>query len=180
MSGQSRYQNPYLPNGGNPGDLNIAVASFRFIGMLGTIHTAQYLDADGVKRRKTFMLVKTNATLTAAPFDGCIAYWSAQDSYEVSTALVRGRPAGVFVNVPGVSSVCMIQILGRHPGVKYLASTTAAPSAAGLHVIPSATVTEVDCLAAGTAATYPLLGLSVGTASAQFGPVQLTVGAAYL
>lgn len=177
MAGNNwRYQNPYMPNGGNPEETNIPIANFRYAGQIGTIHTALYKDADGVSRTKTFMLVKTNATLAVAPFNGCPAYWSNQDDNEVSTALVRGRPAGVFINVPGVSSVCFIQILGRHPNVRIKGVPTATPTNAGLFVIPDSAAGACDCLAAGTAATYPPLGLSVSGLTGNDAAVFLTVG----
>lgn len=181
MAGNNiRYQNPYMPNGGKPEDTNIAIASFRYPGQLGTMHTALYKDADGVTRSKTFMLVKTNAVLATAPENGGVAWWSDQDNHEVTTlATNRGRVAGVFVNAASVSSVCFIQVGGRHPGVRFIGVPTAAPTAAGLIVVPSATAGAADCLAAGTAATYPPLGLSVGTATGNYAPVYLTIGAAW-
>lgn len=178
MAGNNiRYQNPYLPNGGNPADTNIAIASFRYPGQLGTIHSGLYKDTDGVWRTKAFMAVKTNATLTVAPFDGCPAFWSDQDTNEVSTALVRGRLVGVFISVPSVSSVCFIQVLGRHPNVRFKGTPTATPSAAGLIVIPDAAAGAFDCLAAGTAATYPPLGHTVGAPTGNDAPVYITIGA---
>lgn len=181
MAGNNiRYQNPYMPNGGKPEDTNIPLASFRYPGQLGTLHTALYKDADGVTRSKTFMLVKTNATLATAPENGGVAWWSDQDNFEVTTlATSRGRVAGVFLAAISVSSVCFIQVGGRHPGVRLIGAPTAAASAAGLVVVPSATAGQADCLAAGTAATYPQLGLSVGTATGNYAPVFLTIGAAW-
>lgn len=180
MAGNNiRYQNPYMPNGGNPEDTNIPIASFRYPGQLGTLHSALYKDADGVTRSKTFMLVRTNATLATAPENGGVAFWSNQDIFEVTTlATNRGRAAGVFVNAASVSSVCFIQVLGRHPGVRFIGVPTATPTAAGLIVVPSATAGQADCLASGTAATFPPLGHSVGAPTGNYAPVYLTIGAA--
>ena len=180
-NGQGRYQNQYLPNGGNVADTNIALASFRYAGAIGTFFSSKFKDADGVLRRKVFMLVKTNGTLATAPEDGGVAWWSDQDNFEVTTlATSRGRVAGVFTNVASVSSVCFIQILGRHPGVRFVSVPTAAPTAAGLIVVPSATAGQADALAAGTAATRPELGLTAGTATGNYAPVQLTIGARWM
>jgi hypothetical protein len=184
-NGQGRYQNQYLPNGGNPADTNIAIASFRYAGAIGTFFSYKQKDADGVYRRKVYMLVKTNATLATAPEDGGVAWWSDQDTFEVTTlATNRGRVAGVFVNVASVSSVCFIQILGRHPGVRFVGAPTAAPSAAGLIVVPSATAGQADAFPAVPGAGFPVylpeLGLTVGTATGNYAPVYLTIGAKWM
>lgn len=127
-------------------------------------------------RFKTFQYVQTDSTMAVAPFKGAVALWSNKASYVVTTTVAtlgRGRVAGIFENddsgkwtgranaiTPGY--YCFIQTQG--PGlVKFLDSPTAAPTAAGLIVVPSATAGKADCLAAGTAATYPALGLSAST-----------------
>jgi hypothetical protein len=46
--------------------------------------------------------------------------------------------------------------------VKFIDAVTAAPTVAGLFVIPSATNAKADCLAAASAPTYPPLGVSAG------------------
>jgi len=180
-NGQGRFQSQYLPNGGNVGETNIALASFRYPGSIGTFFSNKFKDVDGVWRRKVYMLVKTNGTLATAAEDGGVAWWSDQDNFEVTTlATSRGRVAGVFTNVASVSSVVFIQILGRHPGVRFLSVPTAAPTAAGLIVVPSGTAGQADALAAGTAATYPELGITVGTATGNYAPVNLSIGARWM
>jgi hypothetical protein len=91
-----------------------------------------------------------------------VAWWSDKTKYLVTTApttLGRGRIAGVFQNAIGLGNFGCIQTQGPAI-VKYVDTPTAAPSAAGLFVIPSATAGKADCIAAGTASTYPVLGLS--------------------
>ena len=129
-------------------------------------------------RFKTFQYVQTDSTMTVAPFKGAVAWWSNKASYLVTTTVTtlgRGRIAGVFENddtgryAPGglaspitLGNFCFIQTQG--PGlVKFVDAPTAAPTAAGLLVIPSATNGKADCLAAGSSATYPILGLSAST-----------------
>jgi hypothetical protein len=51
---------------------------------------------------------------------------------------------------------------GGPANVKFVDAPTASPTVAGLIVIPSSTAGKADCLAAGTAATYPKLGVSAG------------------
>ena len=50
--------------------------------------------------------------------------------------------------------------------MKFVDAPTATPDATGLIVVPSATAGKADCLAAGSAATYPRIGRSAGTYNA--------------
>lgn len=114
---------------------------------------------------KTFKLVKTDSTMAVAPYDGAVAWFSDQANNVVTTTVTtlgRGRVAGVFKNVVTPGYYTCIQIKGKGK-VKFIDAVTAAPTAAGLIVIPSATNGKADCLAAGSAATYPALGRSAGT-----------------
>jgi hypothetical protein len=120
-------------------------------------------------RAKTYQLVQTDSAMTVAPFKGAVAWWSDKTKYLVTTTVTtlgRGRIAGVFQNdesqfpiTPG--QYTCVQIKGP-ASVKFVDAPTAAPSAAGLFVIPSATNGKADCLAAGSAATFPPLGVSAG------------------
>lgn len=114
---------------------------------------------------KTFKLVKTDSTMAVAPFDGAVAFFSDQAANVVTTTVTtlgRGRVAGVFKNNVTPGYFTCIQVKGKSQ-VMFVDAPTAAPTAAGLIVIPSATNAKADCLAAGTAATYPALGRSAGT-----------------
>ena len=95
-------------------------------------------------------------------------WWSNQAVYRVTTtvtALGRGRVAGVFKNAVTPGNYCCVQQSGISV-VKFIDAVTSAPDATGKIVIPSSTNAKADCLAAGTAATYPVLGRSAGTYNA--------------
>lgn len=116
-------------------------------------------------RSKTYQLVRTDSTMTVAPFRGAVAWWSDKTQYLVTTSatkLGRGRIAGVFQNAPTKGNYTCVQTEGPAT-VKFVDAPTASPTVAGLFVIPSATDGKADCLAAGSAATYPTLGQSAGT-----------------
>lgn len=115
-------------------------------------------------REKSYRYVRTDSTMSVAPFKGALAWWSDRKIYLVTTSptkLGRGRVAGVFQNAPTLGNYCFIQTAGPAT-VKFVDAPTATPTAAGLFVIPSATPGKADCLAAGSAATYPVIGVSAG------------------
>ena len=117
--------------------------------------------ADGGKGSKTFKYVQVDSTAPVDPYQGAVAWWSDKDNMIVTTSATnRGQVAGVFCGpYPQKGNYGFIQVQGPAI-VKFVDAVTAAPTAAGLHVIPSATNAKADCLAAGSAATYPLLGRS--------------------
>jgi hypothetical protein len=113
-------------------------------------------------RSKTYQLVQTDSTMTVSPFPGAVAWWSDKTKYQTTTTVAtlgRGRIAGVYQGSPTKGNYCYIQT-GGPATVKFVDAPTAAPTAAGLIVIPSATAGKADCLAAGSAATYPPMGVS--------------------
>jgi len=112
---------------------------------------------------KVFKYVLVDSTAPVAPFIGAVAWWSDRDNFVVTTAATnRGKVAGVFCSAfPQVGKYGFIQI-GGPAIVKFVDAVTAAPTAAGLFVVPSSTNAKADCLAAGTAALYPQLGTSNG------------------
>lgn len=113
---------------------------------------------------KVFKYVLVDSTATLAPFIGAVAWWSDRDNFVVTTAATnRGQVAGIFCGAtPQIGRYGFIQI-GGPAIVKFIDAVTAQPTTAGLHVIPSATAGKADCLAAGSAPTYPLIGTSNGT-----------------
>lgn len=142
-------------------------------GQLGQKFTV--IGADGLARR--FQVVQCDSTMTVAPAEGYVAWWQSRSAYRVTTSASstfgRGGAAGIFRDrlgtglangyaVASVGNIVCIQLKGLAP-VKGVDSPTAAFTAASLIVVPSATDGKADCLAAGTAATYPALGLSAGT-----------------
>jgi hypothetical protein len=135
-----------------------------------------------------WQIVKTDSVMDVQPYDGAVAYWLDRANYVVTTDVSvagRGNVAGVFrdSSAPqdtathniGLGQICCIQKKGEETQVNFVNSPTAAPTAAGLIVIPSATDGQADCLAAGSPATYPELGKSVGTATNHFAAVALNV-----
>ncbi len=155
-------QTIYLPNGGDPEQVN--EATLQQPGMLG----GRVINPS-TSGNKEYQLVQVDSSSTNTPagtvFDGATAWWSNRNTFLVGTApaaLGRGNVAGVFVNAATPGRYTCIQVVGRHDQVKLVDAPTASPTAAGLFIIPSATNGKADCLAAGTAASYPVLGRSAG------------------
>lgn len=116
-------------------------------------------------REKRYKYVSTDSTMSVSPFSGAVAWWAEATGYKTTTSpttLGRGRVAGVYVNAITKGNYGYIQV-GGPCVVKFVDAPVAAPTVAGLIVIPSATAAKADCLAAGTAASYPALGRSAGT-----------------
>ncbi len=175
MSPNSWFSQPVFIPGGNPETMNEPLSNIK-PGQLGIKfaynilpRSAPGVDAEGLTTgpqglAKAYKMVQTDSSMSVAPFDSAVAWWSNQATYLVTTSpttLGRGRIAGVFNNSVTPGNVCCIQTNGK-ADVKFVDAPTAAPSAAGLLVIPSATAGKADCLAAGSAATYPILGRSAG------------------
>ena len=173
MSPNGWFSQPVYIPGGDPEAMN--EASLAYGGQLGIrfsyINPPRSIPADSQTLAtgedglpKTFKIVKTDSTMAVAPYDGAIAWFSDQANNVVTTTVTtlgRGRVAGVFKNAVTPGYFTCIQVKGKGK-VKFIDAPTAAPSAAGLLVIPSATNAKADCLAAGSAATYPLIGRSAG------------------
>jgi hypothetical protein len=171
MSNNIRLQPMYLQSG-DPESENSATLPYP--GMLGGRLTVKEPGPPGTPttagqfRSKTYQLVQTDSSMATFPFAGAVAWWSDKTKYLVTTnpaTLGRGRIAGVFRNPITPGFYGCIQTQGPCPNVKFVDAPTATPTAAGLLVIPSATAGKADCLAAGTAATYPPLGVSAGAMS---------------
>lgn len=180
MPANIRIQPAMLPNGGDPTLVNIPPSGWRWPGMIGGAFTLTVKDPDGITRSKTYQFVRTDSTMTVNPYDGAVAWWRDQATYQVTTDPTnrRGQVAGVFLNPLTKGNITAIQIGGYHANVKFIDAVTAAPTAAGLIVIPSSTAGKADCLAAGTAATYPAIGVTAGAynGAAATGPVELRIG----
>ena len=116
---------------------------------------------------KSYQYVQGDSTMTVAPFKGALMWWADQIKYRVTTSpttLGRGRVAGVYKKIGGPSNkgnYFFVQTEGLSV-VKFIDAVTAAPTVAGLICIPSATAGKADCLLAGSAATYPAIGVSAG------------------
>ena len=155
---------------GDPETVNDATPAYKGqVGMRYTIKqpTSSQPGAEA-GRSKRYQYVQTDSTMTVAPFASAVAWWADKTKYMVTTsptALGRGRIAGVFQNAITPGYFGFVQIEG--PGlVKFIDAVAVAPSAVGLFVIPSATAGKADTLAAGTAASYPALGVTAGAYNA--------------
>jgi hypothetical protein len=162
------FSQPVYLTGGDPENVNDAV--LQYPGQLGirfsyiTPPRSAPSDTTGQGTAKTYKLVKTDSTMATAPYEGAVAWFSNQAQHVVTTALTalgRGRLAGVFrcSVTPGNYTCVQVKGLGT---VKFVDAPTAAPTDDGFFVIPSGTVAKADCLAAGSAATYPAIGRSAG------------------
>ena len=155
----------YLQSGDPENENNATLAYPGQLGMRFTV-IQPTRSAPGAEdgRSKTYQVVKTDSTMSVAPFRGAVAWWSDKTGYVVTTTVTtlgRGRIAGVFQNAPTPGYYSCVQV-GGPATVKFVDAPTANPTAAGLFVIPSATNGKADCLAAGSAPTYPALGVSAG------------------
>ncbi len=157
---------PMYVSTGNPETVDDVTP--QYAGQVGCRYTATIMPREtaGAEagRSKRYQYVKTDSTMSVAPFPGAVAWWSDKTQYLVTTsptALGRGRIAGVFQNAVTRGTYGFVQI-GGPATVKFIDAVTAAPTVAGLFVIPSATAGKADCLGAGSSATYPVLGLSSG------------------
>lgn len=166
MSPNRGFMPPTYLQSGDPESEN--APTLYYPGLLGALFTViqPSRSAPGIEagRSKTYQYIKTDSTMSVAPFRGAVAWWSDQAVYMVTTsptALGRGRVAGVFQNAITPGYYGCIQTKGPAL-VKFIDAPTAAPTVAGLFVVPSATAAKADCLAAGTAALYPKLGRSAG------------------
>jgi len=161
---------PVYLQSGDPETEN--VATLHAPGTLGARFTVKQptRSAAGAEdgRYKRYQLIRTDSTMTVSPFRGAVAWWSDKTQYLVTTsptALGRGRIAGVFQNAITLGYYGCIQI-GGPATVKFIDAVAVAPTVAGLFVIPSATAAKADTLAAGTAASYPALGVTAGVYNA--------------
>lgn len=186
MSPNSWFSQPVFIPGGNPESMNEPESNIK-PGQLGIRFAYNILprSAPGVDSEtvatgdeglpKAYKMVRTDSSMSVAPYDGAVAWWSNQALYTTTTSptsLGRGRIAGVFRTSVTPGNVTCIQIGGKGL-VKFIDSVVMANvSAVGNFVIPSATAGKADVIAAGTAATYPTLGRTAGaiqggTATAQ-------------
>lgn len=162
---QGFEQNAVFLQSGDPETEN--VPSLSYPGQLGVRFTVVQPSRSpaGVEagRSKRYQLVKTDSSMTVAPFPGATAWWADKAQYMVTTnATNRNRVAGVFQNVVTPGNFGCVQIGG--PGTtKFIDSPTAA-IAIGTMVIPSSTNGKADNLAVGTAPTHTVMGQVAGPA----------------
>jgi len=158
-AGEKRVQAQYVSTG-DPNTVSDQ-SPLRYPGQVGGYFTDT--------ANKLYRYVLLDSTMTVAPYAGAVAMWSNRTAGIVTTSVTnRGRRAGIFTRAHQLTGsdralACFIQVGGRRTDVKGANALTAQPSTAGLFVIPSSTDAKADVLAAGTAATYPALGVTAGT-----------------
>lgn len=161
-----RTQPLYLPNSQDPAAFNIPESEWRYPGMVGGSATIvlgndSTTPSTNPRGSKTIQLVRTDSTMTVAPYESAVAWWQDRLTYRVTTAATnRGQVAGVFLGPVTPGNLAIIQTAGRR-AVKFVDAPTSAPDASGKFVIPSATAGKADCVA--TAPTFPIMGLTAGT-----------------
>lgn len=172
----SFFNQPVFIPGGNPETMNEPESNIK-PGQIGVrfFYNIPARQAPGVDSEtlalgaaglpKGYKMVRTDSSMTVAPYDGAVAWWANQALYRTTTSpttLGRGRVAGVYCGAVTPGNVCCIQIKGK-ANVKFIDAVVGANvTAAGNLVIPSSTAGKADVLAAGTAATYPILGRTAG------------------
>jgi hypothetical protein len=162
----SRYEQPtvYLQSGDPEGE---NVPSLAYPGQLGIRFTMvspqRAVPAAFAGRSKRYQLVKTDSTMTVAPFPGATAYWGDKTQYIVTTtsptvAAGRNRIAGKFSNGVTPGNFTCVQFEG--PGVvKLIDTVTQGNVVPGAYVIPSSTNGKADVVATVTAPIQTPLGI---------------------
>lgn len=167
MSPNSWFSQPVYIPGGNPETMNEATLDkggqlgVRFAYVFPSRSPAN--QATGAGMPKAYKIVKTDSSMSVAPYDGAVAWWSNQANYLVTTTVTttgRGRVAGVFHTAVTPGNYCTVQTKG--PSKVKLTDASADATAAGLFVQPSATNGKAEVLAAGSEADYPALGRTMG------------------
>lgn len=162
----AKYEQPafYLQSGDPEGE---NVPTLAYPGQLGirfTIVSPQRA-VPGVTagRSKRYQIVRTDSTMTVAPFPGAVAYWGDKTQYLVTTtsptvAAGRNRVAGKFSNLVTPGNYTCIQFEG--PGiVKLIDAVTQGNVVVGAYVVPSSTNGKADVVATATAPTQTPLGV---------------------
>lgn len=160
----NRFEQPTVfLQSGDPEQENTPTLSYP--GQLGIRFTVVQptRSAPGVEsgRSKRYQLIKTDSTMTVAPFPGATAWWSDKSQYLVTTnATNRNRVAGVFQNAVTPGNFGCVQIGG--PGTTKIIDAPTAAVAIGTTIIPSSTNGKADNLAVGTAPTHMVMGQVAG------------------
>jgi len=166
----NRWEQPavYLQSGDPETESTPTLAYPGLLGVRFTViqPTRAAVTAAGAGRSKRYQIVRTDSTMSVAPFTGAVAWWSDKTQYLVTTSpttLGRARIAGRFCRAANALGDYMcVQVEG--PGaVKIIDAPTAAVTAnSGQWVTPSSTAGKADVLAVGSSPTYPPLGVVAG------------------
>lgn len=163
-----RWQDALYLQSGSP-ETEHRVADGYSGGQLGSVIIVK--DKADASKAKGYQLVQNDSAMDVLPYAGAVAWWRNATGYVVTTDVSvagRGNVAGSFRCVSAVNEIVCVQQKG--PGTVDFSAGT--PSAAGLIVIPTATDATAEALAAGTAATYPPIGVTVGVVSGSLAVVE--------
>lgn len=161
MSAGQNYNGFFIQDGDPMGSNE---STLQYPGELGLESIAKC--NDGIDR--TMQRVQNDSAPAVAVTAGMVAWWVTEHpSYRVTPAAAqagggRGRVAGIYPCVVSTDYYTLIVKKGQATPVLFVDAPTAAPDATGLFVVPSATNGKADCLAAGSAPTYPPIGKTVG------------------
>jgi hypothetical protein len=112
-------------------------------------------------RSKRYQLIKTDSTMSVAPYKGATGWWSDKTQYLVTTnATNRNRVAGVFQNAVTPGNFGCVQIGG--PATVKILDADMAAVAIGDVIIPSSTNSKATRVAVGTAPTHTIMGQVAG------------------
>ena|SRR5689334_12352715 len=170
MPNNNFQQTPYLQSG-LPQDENRAQDSYSQ-GQLGSRFT--FNDPEDSNIAKRWQLVLQDSVADVVPSAGGVAWWRDVSGYRVTgdvSVAGRGNVAGIYQGLISPDYVGCIQIGG--PGNVLFSAGT--PDATGLIVIPTATDLSAQALAAGSAATYPPIGTTLGTATNNLARVEINL-----
>jgi hypothetical protein len=162
----NRFEQPaFFLQSGDPETENVPTLAYG--GQLGVRFTVIQPSraAVGVEsgRSKRYQLIKTDSTMTVAPFPGAVGWWSDKTQYMVTTtspsvAVGRNRIAGVFQNAITPGNFGCVQIEGPAT-VKLVDGVTQGNVVAGAYIVPSSTNAKADVVATATAPTQTPLGI---------------------
>jgi len=166
------FSQPVFIPGGDPEQMN--EPSLLYPGQLGIrfsyIQPPRVLPTAGSEegQPKSFQLVQSDSSMSVTPYDSAVAWWANRTGYLVTTNAGtpgRNQVAGIFKTAVVPGNFCCVQQKGL-AAVKIIDAPTAAPTAAGLHVVPSTTNSKADVLASGTAYTFARIGRTMGVMNA--------------
>jgi len=160
------FSQPVFIPGGDPEQMN--EPSLSYPGQLGIrfsyIQPPRTPPSAGSEegQPKSFQLVQSDSSMSVAPYDSAVAWWANRVNYLVTTNAAtpgRSRIAGIFKTAVTPGNFCCVQQKGL-AAVKIIDAPTAAPTTAGLMVVPSTTNGKADVLASGTAYTFGRIGMT--------------------
>ena len=175
---ESHRSQPMFVSTGNPETVSDSPSrvesSAGWRGQLGKFLTVKQPGPAGTPgveeyRDKTYRYVRTDSSMTVAPFLGAVAWWRSRQTYlvttDVSAAESQNAVAGVFQYPVTPGDYCFVQTRGP-ASVKFNDAEALAAQTAGNQAIPSSTDGKADTETAGTAPTYALIGYCTGNGDA--------------